>query len=50
MSVNCDHTVGKTDDEGAADQNNKIRGKECHQKRERIAKFIRRYEESDTKI
>ena len=49
-SVYRDHAVGKTDDEGAADEDDKIRGKECHQKRERIAKLVCRYQQPNTKI
>ena len=45
-----DHAVGKTDNKGAADEDDKIRGKECHQKRERIVKFVGRNEQPDTKI
>ena len=45
-----DHAVGKTDNKGAADEDDKIRGKKCHQKRKRIVKFIGRNEQPDAKI
>jgi hypothetical protein len=48
--VCTDHAVGKTDNKGAADEDDKIRGKKCHQKRKRIVKFIGRDEQPDAKI
>ena len=44
------HAVGKSDNKGAADEDDKIRGKKCHQKGERIVVFVSRNEQPDTKI
>lgn len=50
LPVYSDHAVNETDNKGAADEDNKIRGKKCHQKRERIVKFVGRNEQPDAKI
>jgi hypothetical protein len=38
--VHENHSVGKNDNKGSADENNKIRGKKCHDKRKRIFETV----------
>jgi len=50
MSECANHAVGKTEDKGPTDEDNKIGGKKCHDKYKRVFETVGRYEQLDAVI